>query len=481
MPQHAMPPPSHNAERSRLLPKQDLAPARSNSDALPHHPSPIRPVARTGTSGEERPKPAPVRQYPSESAPRDAAGSRKPSQVKAPPVTQAELNSLRSDVARVPTDYKTQLLLAKKLVEASHILADEGGRADQRTRLSNQERYIKEGRKIVQKLASNHYPEAMFYLADCYGEGSLGLANDPKEAFTLYQAAAKMNHAPSAYRTAVCCEIGAEEGGGTRRDFQKAVQWYSRAASLGDIPAAYKMGIIKLKGLLNQEKNLPEAVTYLKKAAEHADEENPHALHELATIYESPTSSMKRDEAEAFRLFTAASKLGYKFSQLKLGQAYEYGQLGAPVDSRSSIIWYTKAAAQGEHQSELALSGWYLTGAEGILEHSDTEAYLWARKAAAAEPPLPKAMFAMGYFTETGIGCPRSLDEAKRWYGRAAGEFWSIRILPLLLTTMIIAHNFPKARERLDELRRGGTKAQKNRENLNRKDQKKNDENCIIM
>lgn len=31
--------------------------------------------------------------------------------------------------------------------------------------------------------------------------------------------------------------------------------------------------------------------------------------------------------------------------------------------------------------------------------------------------------FAMGYYTEVGIGCPRSLEEAKRWYGRAACKF----------------------------------------------------------
>ena len=90
------------------------------------------------------------------------------------------------------------------------------------------------------------------------------------------------------------------------------------------------------------------------------------------------------------------------------------------IDNRASIAWYTKAAAQGEHNAELALSGWYLTGAEGMLEQSDMEAYLWARKAAQSEPPLAKAMFAMGYFTEQGIGCPKSLEEAKRWYGRAA-------------------------------------------------------------
>jgi TPR repeat protein len=57
-----------------------------------------------------------------------------------------------------------------------------------------------------------------------------------------------------------------------------------------------------------------------------------------------------RDEAYASQLFHQAAELGYKFSQFRLGAAYEYGLMGCPVDPRQSIFWYTHAAAQGEHQ-----------------------------------------------------------------------------------------------------------------------------------
>lgn len=123
-----------------------------------------------------------------------------------------------------------------------------------------------------------------------------------------------------------------------------------------------------------------------------------------------------------------AADLGYKFSQFRLGSAYEYGLMGFPTDPRRSIAWYSRAAVQGEHQSELALSGWYLTGSEGVLEQSDTEAYLWARRA--AQVGLAKAEYAMGHFTEIGIGAPANLEEAKKWYRRAAG----MCLCPLPLT-----------------------------------------------
>ncbi|RMD43137.1 hypothetical protein DV735_g2036, partial [Chaetothyriales sp. CBS 134920] len=352
-----------------------------------------------------------------------AQGVPSPEADRGPPVTVAELVNLRESFKNNPNDWALGLRFAKRLVEAASVLASENGRADQKTTSKNRERYIFDAHKVLKKLIASGSPEAMFYLADCYSQGQLGLAPDPKEAFSLYQSAAKLNHPQAAYRVAVCCELGMEDGGGTRRDAVKAMQWYRRAATLGDTPAMYKLGMITLKGLLGQGRNPREAVTWLKRAADRADRENPHALHELGLLYESaaPNDSIIRDERYAFSLFQRAADLGYKYSQFRLGSAWEYGLLGCPIDARQSITWYTRAAAQGEHQSELALSGWYLTGCESLLRQSDREAFLWAQKAASSG--LAKAEYAMGYFTEVGIGTAPNVDEARRWYYRAAARW----------------------------------------------------------
>jgi TPR repeat protein len=399
-------------------------------DTLPPQPAPVRAgFAQPGGAPQMRSQrelsgPAQIRQVQAQrqsmsEAPRTSLSERRVST----PVTDAELFKLRELVKNNPSDQATHLFLAKRLVEAAAVLSSEGGRADARTAQKNREKYIFEAHKNVKKLVSASNTDAMFYLADCYGTGQLGLAVDAKEAFGLYQTAAKLGHPPSAYRTAVCCEMGQEAGGGTRKDPLKAVQWYRRAAALGDVPAMYKLGMILLKGLLGQQQSLGEAMIWLQRAADRADDENPHALHELAVIYENapPGGKVIRDEGYALQLYKKAAKLGYRQSQSRLGKAFEYGELGCPIDNRSSIHWYSKAAAQEDHDAELALSGWYLTGSPDILKQSDSEAYLWARKAAVAE--MPKAEFAMGYFSETGIGCPKSLEDAKRWYGRAASKF----------------------------------------------------------
>ena len=291
---------------SRMTPAQGNAPAMgatlptrngptspppsqaSNPDALPEHPAPVRPGLMQANGSGQAPKPPPVRQYNNNPSPIPQPSYSQPSAPRASsvvaearPVTLEELQHLRQTVDAHPNDQKTQLLLAKKYVEAAAVLADEGGRADAKTKNRNREKYINDAHRLVKKLASSGDPEAMFYLADCHGRGVLGLAVDPKEAFKLYQSAAKIGHAQSAYRVAVCCEMGPEDGGGTSKDPTKAIQWYKHAAKLGDTPAMYKMGIVQLKGLLGQPKNPKEAVIWLKRAAERADEENPHALHEL--------------------------------------------------------------------------------------------------------------------------------------------------------------------------------------------------------
>lgn len=396
------------------------------------HPAPIRPGLMPNSMVNMQDRPPPQRQYSGpppaamlaqgrpQPSPQSANG--RPPSVVHVPVTVEELEQLRAIIKNDPNDQQAALTLAKKLVEAADVLVPQ--LPDPKSRARARERYVMDAHKILKKLAgSAQNPDAMFFLADCMGRGNLGFEPDSKEAFTLYQSSAKLGHAGAAYRTAVCCELGNDDGGGTRKDPLKAIQWYKRAATLGDTPAMYKVGMILLKGLLGQPRNPREAVGWLKRAAERCDAENPHALHELGLLYESaqPNDVILRDEPYALQLFEQAANLGYKFSQFRMGCAYEYGLMGCPVDQRSSIMWYSRAATQEEHQSELALSGWYLTGSEGVLQQSDTEAYLWARKAAQAG--LAKAEYAMGYFTEVGIGIAANLEDAKRWYWRAAGKW----------------------------------------------------------
>lgn len=273
-----------------------------NPDALPPHPVPTRPGLMYGSSAaQQSPRQPPPRNYTSSPSSSHHSIPPPPLEVSPPPtakresipVTLAELEKLRQATKTNPSDQATQLTLAKKLAEAAFVLVDTLGRASEKTKSKAREKYNQEAHRIVKKLVSNTYAEAIFYHGDCYSRGLLGLDVDPKEAFNLYMMAAKAGHAQASYRVAVCCEMGQEDGGGTRRDPHKAMQWYKRAATLGDTPAMYKIGIIQLKGLLGQPKNPSEALIWLQRAAERADEENPHALHELVHPPDTPLIAIR--------------------------------------------------------------------------------------------------------------------------------------------------------------------------------------------
>lgn len=319
-------------------------------------------------------------------------------------------------------DPEAQFAYAKYLIEAAKKVHDPADGPKQQRKY--RDTLLSESLKLIKRLATTGmglgkppYAEAQFFLANCFGNGSLGLQVDHEKAYNLYVQASKQNHPAATYRTAVCNEVGA----GTRRDHHRAVLFYRKASALGDTAGMYKLGMVLLNGMLGQPRNVREAIVWLKRAAAQADEDNPHALHELGLLHEKPTNGVVlHDEAYARELFTQAAQLGYSPSQFKLGSAYEYGNLTCPVDPRRSIAWYTKAAQKGDGESELALSGWYLTGSEGVLKQSDSEAYLWARRA--ASKGIPKAEYAVGYYSEVGIGVNANLEEAKRWYMRAAAQ-----------------------------------------------------------
>jgi TPR repeat protein len=201
------------------------------------------------------------------------------------------------------------------------------------------------------------------------------------------------------------------------------MSYYRKAAALGNPLAMHKLGMILLQGLLNQTKNEREAITWLKRASNFAEKGHPQPLHDLAQCHEPgrlSSNSLLPDESYALELYSKAAELGYAPSQYRLGTAFEFGQLGYSIDPKASIHWYRKAADQGFPEAELAMSGWFLTGAEAILPQSDTEAYLWARRA--AEQGLLKAIYAVGYYSENGIGVRADLEEAKRWYLKASKQ-----------------------------------------------------------
>ncbi|KKZ65598.1 hypothetical protein EMCG_08570 [[Emmonsia] crescens] len=277
---------------------------------------------------------------------------------------------------------------------------------------------LREAKSILQRLADRSYPFAQYYLADGLASGLLNKGKpDYDKAFPFFVAASKHGHAEAGYRAALCYEFG----WGSRKDAAKAVQFYRQAASKNHPGAMSRLGRACLAGEMGLVKRYREGITWMKRAAEAADHQYNSAPYELGLLHETGYGDdVFQDETYAAQLFTKSAELDHPDAAYRLGDAYEHGRLNCPVDPALSVHFYTCAAQLGHPLAMMALCAWFMVGAEPLLSKDEYEAYEWARSA--AELGLPKAQYAVGYFTEMGIGCRRDPLEANVWYVKAADQ-----------------------------------------------------------
>ncbi|BGP14465.1 hypothetical protein JCM10213_004587 [Rhodosporidiobolus nylandii] len=285
-----------------------------------------------------------------------------------------------------------------------------------------QQALVAESIALLNKLATRGHVKSQYFLGECYtqGIGTPKGKRDYDKAFPLFMLSGKHGHAAGSYRAAQCLE----NAWGCRKDQSKAVSLYRRAAVLGHLPSMHRLGLAEINGEIGLTKRPKDGVQWLKRAAELADQVDPpqpQSLHELAILHEKGIENVVfQDEEYAAELLARAAELQYAPSAYKLGECYEYGKMGCPQDAALSIHYYNIAAQQSHPAACFALTAWYLVGSPGVLPQSDTEAYLWAKKA--AELGLAKAEYACGYFTEVGIGTYRDERDALEWFRKAAAH-----------------------------------------------------------
>ncbi|KAJ3174656.1 hypothetical protein HDU87_007028 [Geranomyces variabilis] len=265
-------------------------PVRTMSDYNPHAepstPAKVRPSAMQRWQSE------PVQHTLNQSFQSEASGQT--TQTSATHSSGVEFQSEYLEEYRRKTrksnDPEYQLQFAKHLIATGEALSlDQGDNTTKRNDKRNQDALYAEALKLIKKLTTSvggigkpGHANAQFFLAECYGNGTLNLDVNHDHAFSLYMQASKQSHPAAAYRTAVCYEAGA----GTKRDFARAMHFYRKAAVLGDTAAMYKLGMVLKDGLLGQAAVPKDGVSWLRKAADQADEHTPHALHQLGVLYE---------------------------------------------------------------------------------------------------------------------------------------------------------------------------------------------------
>ena len=128
----------------------------------------------------------------------------------------------------------------------------------------------------------------------------------------------------------------------------------------------------------------------------------------------SKQSAKSTDDPEVHFIRELASE-GHADAQAYMGLMHVTGQNRSYSDA---VIWFRKAAAQGNGYGQAGL-GWMYAMGRGVLQ-SDTEAVSWFRKAAQQSNAI--GQFNLGMMYLHGIGIPQSDTEAVMWFRKAADQ-----------------------------------------------------------
>ncbi|MBP5419901.1 MAG: SEL1-like repeat protein [Bacteroidales bacterium] len=289
----------------------------------------------------------------------------------------------------------------------------------------------------ITKTAEQGYASAQFNLGYCYDRG-LGVENDYQKAVEWYTKAAEQGYADAQLKLGVCYELSR----GVERDYQKAVALFKKAAEQGYARAQYKLGecyylgkqdyrlvvktpILKTHGFYinysepktNQvvEQDYQKAVEWYTKAAEQG---YARAQYNLGDCYKNGRG-VEQDYQKAVEWYTKAAEQGDETAQCNLGNCYKNGQ-GVEQNYQKAVEWFTKAAVRwyANAIAQYNLGVCYENG-QGV-EQDYQKAVEWYTKA--AEQRDARAQFNLGYCYEYGQGVEKDYQKAVEWYTKAAEQ-----------------------------------------------------------
>ncbi|KAK0152726.1 Protein sel-1 3 [Merluccius polli] len=160
---------------------------------------------------------------------------------------------------------------------------------------------------------------------------------------------------------------------GVSADIQKAVRHYERGAiRLQDPLLMYDYAIVLMQGI-GVKKDVPRAVTFLKRAKQQG---HVPAFNALAWYYEH----FEHDYKRAVELWEEADLLQSPDAAMNLGVMYSQGLYpGKPVDKFMAYKYYLKSAQRGHVTGAIHLSEMWTSGIPGRLQRRPADAVLWAR------------------------------------------------------------------------------------------------------
>ncbi|WFC98401.1 hypothetical protein MYAM1_001128 [Malassezia yamatoensis] len=381
-------------------------------EPIPNHSSPVPPPARTAPQAQQQSPPAHL------------------ASIHVPLPDIKSLDEQRERAMRSGDDaeilrWSLQVVKFVERMQATQTQMDE-----------RIEQWIDEA--ILQIIQAASHPEpsgqALYARGDLLAKGTFPtyVAKDLRSAFSDFERSARLGYAPSWYR------IGRDYE--TLGDTIRAKSAYTRGVKSADVSSTYRMGMAYLFGQLDTSVNQGEGVKLLQAAADMSTVDTPHPAYiyalllagelenvtlPLSIIFEVqgyPPSEMGRSALypQVRKYLQRAAYLNLSVAQYKCGWCFEHVQLSFPFDPLMSVQYYSAASQGGEPDADMALSKWFLCGADGCFDKNEALAYTFAERA--AKHHLSTAQFALGYYSEVGIGTSVDLTVARQWYEKAAAQ-----------------------------------------------------------
>ena len=287
--------------------------------------------------------------------------------------------------------------------------------------------------------------KAQTRLGNAYAFGGQGVKESFLEAVRWWRKAAEQDDPEAQYYMAFAYILGI---GGLTREDDEVVAWLRKSAIQNYIPAQYYIGLLHSKGgapLLRE----PENLEWYNKAVKDASlsvvrPKSQEELHKLrfehlkqgegftkaifAPLGQNIPHDLPQSIYEQVVWWKKAAEQGEANSLLQIGNAYQRGFQSNPGDLVQAMQWWRKAAEQQNTEAMLKLAYAYAgvyayaSGGKDIVK-DQKESTAWFEKAAEAGSVNGASELAQQY--HKGILVAKDETKAFYWYRRAAEKAYA--------------------------------------------------------
>lgn len=254
----------------------------------------------------------------------------------------------------------------------------------------------------------------------------LGVPLNVQKAFDYFKAAADQGYAPAQVQVgAIYLDQGAPN------DIQMALRYFELASRYGAIEAYYFLGELLNQGI-GRERNCAHATAYYKSVAEKAEplvssfaeanEAFANGDSETAIVDYMMAAEQGYEKGQAnaaFLLDQEKSMLSLTWLRRLLSKADSFSTrsgLSFLDNAALALIFWTRAAKQGNVDSLVKMGDYYLNG---IGTDKDMEKAAACYTAASEHQQSAQALYNLGWMHENGIGMTQDYHLAKRYYDHA--------------------------------------------------------------